>query len=439
MFDIPSYVIGLENGGGLPSEQKTVELNMATGNQVITPDLGYVMSAVTVNKPDTMLPENIKNGIDIGGVVGTFESPYKTYTVRIDEANSNPETALTYFDDAVGMVKGSSDWDSKPIFNSIKPCVFQNGSVNYYLNPDNYTQKIDGTPSVLDGTDGDVMVEFAKFAYRIYREGNYLYVTISNNPAVIDSDDRFTYNAFSRNALGDRNFMYVGAYHGYTIDNKLRSVSGQLPTVSQTIGTFRTQARANGTGYQQFAFYQLTALQCLYVVKYGNLNSQLALGAGYTGGTAAKASGDTNANGMYYGTTSSTQSVKFAGLEDFWGNVRDWIDGVVSDSDYHILTNYTNYNDTGTGYIDNGVGAISDLSGYISQTQGINSNTGFIVKAANGSSATYFSDIGYFGASRLPRFGSNWDGGSDAGIFQFYINSSGSSAFASIGSRLIFC
>ena len=72
MFDITSYVIGLENGA-VPTEQKTVELDMSKGNQVVTPVAGYVMSAVTVNKPDTLVPENIKAGVNIGGVIGTYE------------------------------------------------------------------------------------------------------------------------------------------------------------------------------------------------------------------------------------------------------------------------------------------------------------------------------------------------------------------------------
>jgi hypothetical protein len=32
-------------------------------------------------------------------------------TVRIDTTNSNPETALTYMDDATSMTAGSDDWD----------------------------------------------------------------------------------------------------------------------------------------------------------------------------------------------------------------------------------------------------------------------------------------------------------------------------------------
>lgn len=53
---------------------KTVELNMSTGNQVITPDPNKVLSEVTINKPDTFIKSNIKTDISIGGITGTFTS-----------------------------------------------------------------------------------------------------------------------------------------------------------------------------------------------------------------------------------------------------------------------------------------------------------------------------------------------------------------------------
>lgn len=56
------------------SQEKTVNLSMASGNQVIIPDDGYTLNKVTVTKPDTLIPSNIKKDVNIGGVVGTMES-----------------------------------------------------------------------------------------------------------------------------------------------------------------------------------------------------------------------------------------------------------------------------------------------------------------------------------------------------------------------------
>lgn len=57
-----------------PTEEKTVELDLASGNQVLTPTAGKNFSKVTITKPAELLPENIKKGVTIAGVVGTYEA-----------------------------------------------------------------------------------------------------------------------------------------------------------------------------------------------------------------------------------------------------------------------------------------------------------------------------------------------------------------------------
>lgn len=55
-------------------ETRNVELNMKSGNQAIVASTGMLMKQVTVVKPGTFLPENIKKGVNIGGVIGTLEA-----------------------------------------------------------------------------------------------------------------------------------------------------------------------------------------------------------------------------------------------------------------------------------------------------------------------------------------------------------------------------
>lgn len=53
------------------TEEITVDLNMANGDQVITPTAdGKVISKVTVRKPDALSDKNIAADVDIGGVIG---------------------------------------------------------------------------------------------------------------------------------------------------------------------------------------------------------------------------------------------------------------------------------------------------------------------------------------------------------------------------------
>lgn len=62
------------------TEELTVDLNMTDGNQEITPSSEEkVMAKVTVTKPDTLIPENIVNGVNIGGVIGAHNDELNLY------------------------------------------------------------------------------------------------------------------------------------------------------------------------------------------------------------------------------------------------------------------------------------------------------------------------------------------------------------------------
>lgn len=69
---------------GTESQEKTVNLSMASGNQVIIPDDGYTLSKVTVTKPDTLIPDNIKKDVNIGGVVGSMSGGGVQWYASID-------------------------------------------------------------------------------------------------------------------------------------------------------------------------------------------------------------------------------------------------------------------------------------------------------------------------------------------------------------------
>ena len=80
------------------TEEQTVELSMLSGNQVIQPTNGKVMSKVTVQKPDTLLPENIKKGVVIGGVTGTLEAggTRETWVIKSDAAGEFATTQISF-------------------------------------------------------------------------------------------------------------------------------------------------------------------------------------------------------------------------------------------------------------------------------------------------------------------------------------------------------
>ena len=356
------------------------------------------------------------------------------YTIRIDETNSNSLTCCEYMDDAVGMEKGSSNWDNKPIFESIKPCTFIDGHVNYYLDPNNFNFKEDGSAATLDGTDGDVMIEFSKFAYRLYKEGDYQYVSITNNPDLVASDERFHYYAFTRETEGDIEKMYIGAFKGYVdVDGKMRSIAnGELPTASISLNRSKAAATLTGTNYSIFEYGQLVALQCLYLIKYGNLDCQSALGLGLVNAQASVSVGSTLDKGMYYGsTTDGTIQMKFAGIEDLWGNIAEWCSGFVTGATDEFIVTYGNETQT----ISTGMNMPS--YGYLSKIQGT-TESGFSGAEFTGSETTYYADFSWLFPSSVLYFGASWTNRLYGGFVYLYAQGSADDALSSVGARLTY-
>lgn len=68
---------------------------------------------------------------------------------------------------------------SLPIQSQYKGCIANGAEINYYLNPNDWSQKADETPSVLDGTDGTVRVHIPKFYGKSGVEGTKRWVRMS--------------------------------------------------------------------------------------------------------------------------------------------------------------------------------------------------------------------------------------------------------------------
>ena len=365
----------------------------------------------------------------------------KTYTVRIDLNNSDPETSCTYMDDAIGITPGYDGWKDKPIIKSIKPCVLgADGIVKYYLQKDDYTKKEDGSVSNLTGTDGDVMVEIPKIGYRLWSDGSYQYVSVTTEA----NKENYCYYAHSLDSTGDCDKIYYGAYYGYINSNNLYSRSGVSPTVSTSLTDFRSYAANRGTGYSLESFFPRILMQCLYVIMYKNLDSQTALGQGLTNVSAKVNTGGTNSQSFCYGTTSGSNQVKFLGIEDFWGNLYGWLDGVYCDGSRNIKTDYRNSVFTGTNgnnfQFSTATGTSQNYSGYINKIMGTNT-TGFVKDYNNntdGDESTYFADYGgvYFGS--FSSCGGCWFDGAYAGAFYLDLSYSASYADSYVGARLIY-
>ena len=293
--------------------------------------------------------------------------PYVTYGVDIDFSMTNPSSMCTYTDDAVGMVAGSSDWLSTQVFALLKNCVLEDGAVLGYLKHGNLTQYEDGSIADITTLGNDVMLEIgARIGYMIEWDSSntsLLHVKVTDNP----NDSAFNYDAFSLDSYNDCDKLYIGVFKGYCTGSKAYSSSGRVVTALQTIDTFRTWCRARGTGYQQRSYASVKLMQCLHIIQYKGLNSQSNVGMGYvlSSHSAGASTGGTNSYGFNSEIikasnpsymTDQNHQVKCLGIEDFWGNYQEFVDGLVSDASRNVLTCKLakDFVTNGTGYDNNG-------------------------------------------------------------------------------------
>ena len=355
-------------------------------------------------------------------------------TIAVDLNNSSPDTCCTYEDRAKSMTSKSDEWDK---FFGYYPVLMKDGKEVIKLDPNDFSRDLDGNlVDITSGDAGDVMIAFPRKGLRLSISNNILRVSFTdatNNP-------EYKYYAHQYNG-NELDKFYIGAYEGFVDSNGcLRSLSGKQPTVELNIQETRTAARANGDGYEQFAFYQLLYLQCVYLMKYKSLDSQTALGMGRvnmgdnsTGGIT----GETDAKGFFYGTQTGQDAVKMAGVENLWGSLYTWIDGCQTNSSRDYQTTTKDFSSTNSNnFTTITTSFTSNTSGYLTRPIGT-SEGGFLMSAEGGSSTTYFPDMQYCNASRIANYGGNWSATQSAGVFFISFYDSTTTRNTHVGSRLM--
>ncbi len=368
-----------------------------------------------------------KQTLDLNNIILGFD---------IDEDVSNPRNNVTYTDDMEFLVNNFDvDWvfNNVPILKNIKPCILNtSGVVTHYLDKDDYSRDTDGNS--VNITSGDnVMVEFPKMYWYIYKEDNIVHFKLASYKV------NNNYKALAHlRGTSEQDKIYIGAYLGYLNSSTLKSWSGRTPTASKTSANFRSYAQANGTNYQKMTWYMYLMLEILFVLKYKSTDCQTALGRGYVdGNSAAISTGNTDTKGFNFGETTGKQQMKFMGIEDVWGNLYQFIDGLYTDG-YVIKTTQGSFADfSGSNITSTNSGLSTNTSGYITKIQGT-TETGFLLKAASGSETTFYCDSGYLSSSCLPVVGGGWSNGGGAGLFFVFVDYSSSFSAASAGSRIAY-
>lgn len=127
---------------------------------------GGTVGQVLVNSGDgTGEWKDVEPGIDLTGLEDIY-----SYGVEWDSTVADP--TLT-------RIGNPLLHKSLPVQSQYKGCVANGAAINYYLDPNDWSKKADGTPSVLDGTDGTVRVHIPKFYGKSGVEGTKRWVRMS--------------------------------------------------------------------------------------------------------------------------------------------------------------------------------------------------------------------------------------------------------------------
>lgn len=444
-WDMPG---GIEVDSELSEESKN-----PVQNKVITSALNDKVSATTKATRSSLGLVKVGGGLDVDSN-GTLSltRPSKVYGFKINPDESS-DAAVIYIEDAIGMTPskmGVSSFDYGSWENAFfmpKPCILNDdGTVQCYLNKNDFTKKEDGTSIDTSLTlNGEVMIEFPIIWYKFVegtKEGEgYFYCSQTK---VDDSYECWC----NRDENGNiTNHFYMAAYNGYIINGKMRSVKGMTLTNSNS----GEEGNGNSTGQIEVdsavihnpngkrmwytdVYCDRILINALLILMGKSLNTQKVFGRGLvTGSQTAKeayVTGTLDTKGMFWGsTTTGNSAVKVFGIENFWGCVWRRIAGCIqTDGTYKVKLTYgtydgtsvIGYNSDGTGYLKQG--GLSTTSGWV-KTMKISDKFGFMPKTTvGGADSTYYGDYYYYNSGTRCFFAGGASlYGSDCGAFCLYL------------------
>ena len=372
------------------------------------------------------------------GIAGSWVQFSESVTimgVQYDTSGSSP--TLVRIDDAVGRnatagigpVMQESDFDQMAIYKDMRLCnVNSSMQVLAYEGDANFRR---------DGSNGDVMVEIPKFYISISLAGSIETWRISDGP----HDGFYLHPAFNRPG-GVRDCIYVGAYEtgsGYT------SKSGVAPLVSITRAQARTGSRGRGSNWCELDIAAVGCVNLLMYIEYATLDMQGAVGAGNSNTAAAINTGGSDSMAGHTGRPSGTPdaiAVKYRGIENWWGNVWAWVDGLnINGGAYYYCLNPEQYaDDTTTNYTTASQSIGTALSASYIKTMGLTEGATWLrlPTTGGGSGSTYYCDSVWTSTAwRVARLGGDWAAGSSCGPAAWILSNTSSDADTYSGCRLL--
>lgn len=252
--------------------------------------------------------DNIANNKIDKGTLKTIngESIEGTGDIKIGVTNLDPVQSLAY--GVEWDINNSSPYLTRignlelhrtlPIQSALRGCVCQGKKIMYYLDPDDWSKKKDGTASRLDGYDGTVEVETPEFylwsevdgdkrrvwisfsklspyAIRIPRMlvGAYKATVLNTVPEGMGYLSTLPVNS-AISVMNDAEYCRGGGLETtYDHYNDPFRTTLQKPRTNINRGTFRPWARNAGKEILCYEYYK-AIFYWLYVIEYANFHSQ---------------------------------------------------------------------------------------------------------------------------------------------------------------------
>ena len=357
------------------------------------------------------------------------------YGMFIDGNEDDCDEKVKYLYDAVNMIPAHMDYTAGKFdygswgnaFFMPKPCMLKyDGTVDYYLYPDDFTKKADGTESDVDDTTygGNAMIEWGQNGKKIWVK----VIPKTNDPtsatiliADHQADDDFHAWSFI-NMHGELvDHFYTPIYPGSNIDSRMRSLSGI--TYTNYIKNLSRQeevayAEVNNPGTDKLWYTEVVAdndlITFLLMLMAKSTDTQEKYGEGRTGLSWSESNlattGLMDKKGMFYGETNNQGiGVKVFGMEHFWGNQWRAEAGLINDNGAikkkmtygeEDGSTHASYNFDGTEYITVANITPSGTSGGYIDKAVFDPIVGIVPYKASGSDQQDYSDGLWFNNSQ---------------------------------------
>ena len=353
-----------------------------------------------------------------------YMEQYTTKIYGVKRSLTTSDSAWERTNDSIGLnanathdgTEVQNDFDNLYPWCDIKTVnMADNGTINAEIGDANFK---------FDGSNGEVMTRIPPFYYSREQDSNYEYIKISNR--------------YFEGAKHSPEF-YIGRY---TSSSGAHSKSGVASQVSTNITTFRTQATAKGTGWQQLDYHYFL-LELLYLVEYADYNSQSKLGQGNCSTSAQINSGSLDSLGMKSGclANAGATAVIYRGIENIFGNIWQCVDGLnIKDNVAYICYKPSSYQVDKFDGDYSAVGYTNATSNGNLKTLGMDNNNPLIAlpTSVGGTSTTYMCDYYWQNTgNRIARVGGSWGAGAGGGLFYWVLDSGSGAASAIFGSRLL--